>query len=200
MKKFFTTLAAFAMVAMAANAEVTVTYNGEELSNGAEITITDKDYENLSYPEYGLFQYSAELVPVIECGDPVQLYAVASNSAIQVCPNGNCIPSKQDGDVWVVNSPIKNSHFDCNIHFIINAETLPVATETLTVTLTDDDDEPFTFTVISKTGDSGVEEILAGVEKVAAIYDMQGHRVRDDFRGVGIVVYDNGKAVKQIIK
>ena len=167
MKKIFTTLAAVAMVAMSANAAVTVTYEGKALENGAVLDFGNDafKYEYMSGDGWEMHQWGFEFEADVEAGNPVQAYVVATDNAMQFCANGNCFPSKQEGDLWVLDRSIPNGKFAAQIHYNI-------------------------FT----------QEIMAGDATVAAIYDMQGRPVSEDFRGAAIVVYDNGKAVKQIIK
>lgn len=203
MKKIFTTLAAVAMVAMSANAAVTVTYEGKALENGAVLDFGNDafKYEYMSGDGWEMHQWGFEFEADVEAGNPVQAYVVATDNAMQFCANGNCFPSKQEGDLWVLDRSIPNGKFAAQIHYNIFTQNLPTAEGYMKVTLTDEDNEPFTFTLNIKTTDnSGVEEIMAGDATVAAIYDMQGRPVSEDFRGAAIVVYDNGKAVKQIIK
>lgn len=203
MKKILTTLAAFAMVATAANAAVTVTYDGKALENGAVLDFGNDafTYKYYSGDGWEMHEWGFEFEAEVEAGNPVQAYVVSTDGAMQFCANGNCFPSKQDGDLWVLDKSIPNGTFAAQIHYNIGTQYLPDANGYMKVTLTDDDEEPFNFTLNFKTTDnSGVEEIMAADASVAAIYDMQGRRVRDDFRGAAIVVYDNGTAKKQIIK
>lgn len=68
MKKIFTTLAAALMVAVSANAAITVTNNeGESLENGAVITLGDSDFHlDEQLLSIGVYQWSAEYAPMVK--------------------------------------------------------------------------------------------------------------------------------------
>lgn len=197
MKKIFTTLAAVALMATAANAEVVVKYNGEELANGAEIVITNADFVDQGMPEYGLYMWSSGADLEIEAGDPSVASAETNDTNFQFCPGGNCLPWNGTSASATQNKP----SYEALIHYNVQEETIPAIDSYLKCTFVDDDEEPFVVTIkVKTTNDAAVEGIDMEGAQVAAIYDMQGRRVADDFRGAAIVVYDNGKALKQIRK
>ena len=199
MKKIFTTLAAVALMATAANAEVVVKYNGEDRANGAEIVLTQADCVDQSMPEYGLYMWSSGADLEIEAGDPSVASAETNDTNFQFCPGGNCIPWPAGSTS--ITAPQDKPSYEVLIHYNVQEENSPAVESYLKCTFVDDDEEPFVVTIkVNTTGDSAVEGIDMENAKVAAIYDMQGRRVADDFRGAAIVVYDNGKALKQIRK
>ena len=202
MKKIFTTLAAALMVAVSANAAITVTNNeGESLENGAVITLGDSDFHlDEQLLSLGLYQWSAEYAPMVKSSSNVRFYVELTNSLIQFCPTGNCFNPTQDGDKYVIDVDYDELEFAANLHLNYMSETLPQASETAVINITNKEGDSFTYTVNFVTTDSGVDEIMTSSANIAGIYDLQGRRVRDDYRGVAIVVYDNGKAVKQVIK
>ncbi len=202
MKKIFTTLAAALMVAVSANAAITVTNNeGESLENGAVITLGDSDFHlDEQLLSLGVYQWSAEYAPMVKSSSNVHFYVELTNSLIQLCPTGNCFNPTQDGDKYVIDVDYDKSEFAANLHLNYMSETLPKASETAVINITNKEGDSFTYTVNFVTTDSGVDEIMTSSANIAGIYDLQGRRVRDDYRGVAIVVYDNGKAVKQVIK
>lgn len=192
-----------ALVVTAANAAVEVTYKGAPLANGAEIEVTNKDFKDNSLPDYGYFEWQAEVEVDVEAGDPLNIKAEATFGGGQVCSDTNCfsLTKKADADVWTLDRTLSGVKA-LLLHMTYEEEFIPTATNSLKLTLTDDDEEPFVFTIISKTVDDGaaVEGIDMENAQVVAVYDMQGRRVAADFRGAAIVVYDNGKALKQIRK
>lgn len=202
MKKIFTTLAAALMVAVSANAAITVTNNeGESLENGAVITLGDSDFHlNEQLLSLGSYQWSAEYAPMVKSSSNVHFYVELTNSLIQFCLTVNCFNPTQDGDKYVIDLDYDELEFAANLHLNYMSETLPQASETAVINITNKEGDSFTYTVNFVTTDSGVDEIMTSSANIAGIYDLQGRRVRDDYRGVAIVVYDNGKAVKQVIK
>ncbi len=202
MKKIFTTLAAALMVAVSADAAITVTNNeGESLENGAVITLGDSDFHlDEQLLSLGLYQWSAEYAPMVKSSSNVHFYVELTNSLIQFCPTGNCFNPTQDGDKYVIDVDYDELEFAANLHLNYMSETLPKASETAVINITNKEGDSFTYTVNFVTTDSGVDEIMTSSANIVGIYDLQGRRVRDDYRGVAIVVYDNGKAVKQVIK
>lgn len=208
MKKIFTTLAAAALVAISANAKIEVTYEGAPLENGAVITLKNSDFKFADYsaPGFEYYEWVAECNPEIRSSSDIHYYLKSTVSSIQFCPRaigagqGNCFMPVQDGDFWVVDVDFDGSNSSANMHLSYNLKDLPDATETSEVTVTNKDGDKFTYTVVFKTETSGVDEIMASEANIAGIYDLQGRPVSEDFRGVAIVVYDNGKAVKQVIK
>lgn len=202
MKKIFTTLAAALMVAVSADAAITVTNNeGESLENGAVITLGDSDFHlDEQLLSLGLYQWSAEYAPMVKSSSNVHFYVELTNSLIQFCPTGNCFNPTQDGDKYVIDVDYDELEFAANLHLNYMFETLPKASETAVINITNKEGDSFTYTVNFVTTDSGVDEIMTSSANIVGIYDLQGRRVRDDYRGVAIVVYDNGKAVKQVIK
>lgn len=203
MKKIFTTLAAFAMVAMAANAQISVTCNGNPVENGGEVVFTNTDFHlDPGMLEAGMKYYQAEAMVDVVAESATTVDVEASAMAVQFCTaDGNCFPYKNNDGKFTITKTFDQSEYGLAIHLSYFQDELPDANEWLTCKLTDEDKNEFTFTLrFNTTSGNAVEEIMVGSEKVAAIYDLQGRRVRDDFRGVSIVVYDNGKAVKRIIK
>lgn len=197
MKKIFTTLAAVALMATAANAEVVVKYNGEELANGAEIEVSAADFKNESMPEFELYMWSWGADLEVEAGDPSVASATTDDTAFQFCPAGGCLP----WNGMSASKTVKQPSYTAQIHYTVQEENIPAVESYLKCTFVDDDEEPFVVTFkLNTKGGSAVEGIDMENAKVAAIYDMQGRRVADDFRGAAIVVYDNGKALKQIRK
>lgn len=198
MKKVFTTLAIFSMVAMAANAEVSISYNGKALENGAEIALGNKDFEDLGSDDFHYWQVGCDLE--VEAGNPSTIKAETNLEDFQVCPS-ICLAWRGDGDYLFSSLEMPEASYSIPIHVTSQAPCeIPVYDAWLKITVTDDDATPFVVNIKLKTESSAVEGIGMENARVAAIYDMQGRRVADNFRGASIVVYDNGKAVKQIRK
>lgn len=198
MKKIFTTLAIFSMVALSANAEVSISYNGKALENGAELTFGNADFEDFGSDGYHYWQVGCDLD--VEAGNPSTIKAETNLEDFQVCPSV-CLAWKETGDNLYASLTMTESSYGIPIHVSSQDPCeIPVYDAWLKITVTDDDDVPFVVNIKLKTESSAVEGIGMENARVAAIYDMQGRRVADDFRGASIVVYDNGKAVKQIRK
>ncbi len=138
MKKIFTTLAAALMVAVSANAAITVTNNeGESLENGAVITLGDSDFHlNEQLLSLGLYQWSAEYAPMVKSSSNVHFYVELTNSLIQFCPTGNCFNPTQDGDKYVIDVDYDELEFAANLHLNYMSETLPQASETAVINIT----------------------------------------------------------------
>lgn len=187
-----------ALVATAANAEVSVTCNGQSLENGGEYVINKESFKlNEDLAAMGWWYWEASAEVEVEAKGASDVLATTTSETMQLCEaSGNCFP-------WM-NGKIEKSYtaskYGLAIHRVVQEENIPVLDETMTLTITDSSNNPFTFKIRVLTEDSGVNEIMTGSDKVAAIYDMQGRRVREDFRGMAIVVYENGRAVKRIVK
>lgn len=200
MKKIFTTLAAAALVAVSAQAKLEVTNNGTPLENGATIEFTNADFNCTSMPEFNYFKWEAVCHPDVVSSSFMHTYVTSTAKNYNFCTS-TCFMPKQDGDQWIVDQPWNMKEGQIQMHFEYGTENLPTAEESVKVKITNTDGDTFEFTAVFKTTDtSGVEEIVAASANVAGIYDLQGRPVSEDFRGVAIVVYDNGKAVKQVIK
>lgn len=187
------------MVAVSANAAITVTHKGEAVENGGEIVLTGEDFEYMEYPEIDWYQWSAEVTLDVECAAPCTAAAEATDSKFQFCPGGNCLPWSAEAP-YVASNTVTFNTFNVPVHYQLDSKELPVVQESMVCTFTDTSNEPFKVTIKIAVDNNGVNEIMASSANIAGIYDLQGRRVRDDYRGVAIVVYDNGKAVKQVIK
>lgn len=200
MKKIFTTLTAVALLATAANAEVVVKYDGKQLQNGDEIVLTNADFTDHSFPEYELYLWTADADLEVEAGIPSVASCEANDKSFQWCPGGTCINWPSSG-VLSLSAKQEKPSYAVLIHYNVEQELLPNNIDSyIKCSFVDDDEEPFTVTIRVKTSDSAVDAIDMENAQVAAVYDMQGRRVGADFRGAAIVVYDNGKALKQIRK
>ncbi|MDE5902035.1 MAG: hypothetical protein K2O78_00305 [Muribaculaceae bacterium] len=198
MKKIFTTLAAALMVAVSANATVTVTNNGEPVADGAEIVLTADDFEYFEIPEIDYYLWEAHVTLDVTCAAPGEAKAEATDADFQFCPDGNCIPFPAEAP-FVVSKANTSSSYNVPIHYDVKEKDLGKINESMVCTFSDADNS-VSVTIKVAVEDNGVNEIMASSANIAGIYDLQGRRVRDDYRGVAIVVYDNGKAVKQVIK
>lgn len=205
MKKIFTTLAAVAMVALTANAAIEVKVNGEAANNGDVFNFGNEAFKYTEIdlgPNGVLTDWTAEFEIEVECGNPCKASAETNYTLFSFCPD-NCIvwPSVPENGVYKVSTIIEKGSFGGPmIHLTFDTKELPEVEGWIKCIFEDDDNEPFELTFKVKTDASAVEEIDMDNVKVAAVYDMLGRRVRDDFRGTAIVVLENGKALKQIRK
>ena len=207
MKKIFTAIAALALTATAANAAITVEYEGKQLANGEELVMNDEDfkYTYQSFPmgdgtDFEYHEWSCSVDLTVKGSAPIVASAVTDAEATQFCPV-SCIPWKEENGVFTASGTYQMTELEVPIHYNIQDQILPALDNYMKCTFSDKDGDIVVNIKFKTEGSSGVNEIVAGSEKkVAAIYDLQGRRVREDYRGAAIVVYDNGEAVKRIVK
>ncbi|MBD5370688.1 MAG: hypothetical protein HDR80_05995 [Bacteroides sp.] len=201
MKKIFTALSLVALMATSANAELTVKLNGETLKNNTVIELTEfEDFSEIfGYPCY---EASANLL--VDGSTPIECSAVTNNNLFQFC-TAVCLDWTADGDLYKAGTTENSAPFMNMNHLSFEFEDDPTATlpatanDYMAITFKDAKGDEFKVT-LQFNGNAGVEEIMAGDAEVVAVYDMQGRRVADDFKGLGIVLTSDGKAAKRIFK
>lgn len=164
MKKIFTTLAATLLMSTASFAAITVTHEGNPVSNGDTFTVYADQFTTSTIGPMHRFTGQIDL-NVSTTSTPLTLQVKASDSKFQCCPSaGQCISVMDDnGDgIWEGSLTLGDNitSVECPID-VTFMQTLPTIQITGDLTISDKSGDKFVVHIVFDTEHAGVGSITS---------------------------------------
>lgn len=162
MKKIYSIIAMTALT-LSSQAAIQVTYNGQPLTNGQEITLDKDSFSQTTIIPGVLSIFKAEADLTVTGATPIQLKAQSSGELFQYCTGENCFSlSDPDGDgIYTGETSIKNSPESLQVDVNHSGASLPDNLKSyISFVLTDASGSSVSFKV-NVDSSAGVENIAS---------------------------------------
>lgn len=182
---------------------VSVTAFGNPVSQG-EVIVVEATVEDAD--DFKILTWNPELYASASAAETFATVTVSTDDAdFTICWPNQCV-GVQAGVPKVREGELGTTHVDLEIHRMImtfGTEPVKIPEGVATISVQASGEQPLTFTVKclayeEEADENGVAEIAPDTE-IISVYDLSGRRLSSRQKGVNIVVYSNGKTVKEII-